>query len=66
MKQLLTYLTRNILLCILCAVCCSCAQQKHQVTPLAEELILLDDSLFFIPEEQNLIPLFEKLDSFDR
>ena len=66
MKQLLTYLTRNILLCILCAVCCSCAQQKHQVTPLAEELILLDDSLFFIPEEQSLIPLFEKLDSFDR
>lgn len=65
MKQLLTYLTRNILLCILCAVCCSCAQQKHQVTPLAEELILLDDSLFFIPEGQRLIPLFEKLDSFE-
>lgn len=65
MKKLLTYLTRNIPLYILCAVCCSCVQQKHQVTPLAEELILLDDSLFFIPEEQNLIPLFEKLDSFD-
>ena len=65
MKKLLTYLTRNIPLCILCTVCCSCVQQKHQVTPLAEELILLDDSLFFIPEEQNLIPLFEKLDSFE-
>jgi len=65
MKKLLTYLTRNIPLCILCAVCCSCAQQKHQVTPLAEELILLDDSLFFIPHGQSLIPLFEKLDSFE-
>ena len=65
MKKLLTYLTHNIPLYILCAVCCSCVQQKHQVTPLAEELILLDDSLFFIPEEQNLIPLFEKLDSFE-
>ena len=65
MKKLLTYLTHNIPLYILCTVCCSCVQQKHQVTPLAEELILLDDSLFFIPEEQNLIPLFEKLDSFE-
>ena len=65
MKKLLTYLTHNIPLYILCAVCCSCVQQKHQVTPLAEELILLDDSLFFIPEEQTLIPLFEKLDSFE-
>ena len=65
MKKLLTYLTHNIPLYILCTVCCSCVQQKHQVTPLAEELILLDDSLFFIPEEQNLTPLFEKLDSFE-
>ncbi|MBQ8191275.1 MAG: HAMP domain-containing histidine kinase [Bacteroidaceae bacterium] len=65
MKKLLTYLALNIPLYILCAVCCSCAQQKHQVTPLAEELILLDDSLFFIPEGQSLIPLFEKLDSFE-
>lgn len=65
MKKLLTYLTHNIPLYILCTVCCSCVQQKHQVTPLAEELILLDDSLFFIPEEQRVIPLFEKLDSFE-
>lgn len=65
MKKLLTYLALNIPLYILCAVCCSCAQQKHQITPLAEELILLDDSLFFIPEGQSLIPLFEELDSFE-
>lgn len=66
MKRLLTYLTRCLSLYILCTVCWSCNHRHHQITPMAEELILLDDSLFFIPKEQNLTALFEHLDSIEQ
>lgn len=65
MKKRLKYILISIPLYILCAVCFSCTQKNHHITSLTEELIELDDSLYFIPKEKDLTDLFRKLDSLE-
>ena len=63
MENLLTYLTRFMLLYSLCTACVSCDHRKHDITPRTERLIELDDSLYFFPKERSLANLFDEFDS---
>ena len=66
MKKVLTYLTRHMLPCILCMACISCSHKSHEISPMTERLIELDDSLYFFPKEKSLAQLFDKFDSIAR
>lgn len=66
MKRKPIFLTFCISLYIFCLICSSCTHQRHRTTPMTEELIALDDSLFFIPKQTKLSKIFDTLDSIER
>lgn len=63
MKKLLIYLTLYMPLYILCAACMSCTHNSHQITPMTERLIELDDSFYFFPQERKIAQVFDEFDS---
>lgn len=45
------------------AACLSCVHKNHDISPLTEELIKLDDSLYFFPQEYSIAQFCNEFDS---
>lgn len=63
MKNKFTYHLAGIALYLLCMVCVSCNHKTHGISPLTEELIALDDSLYFFPQGNSIAQLCDEFDS---